>query len=646
MRRSLRILLTGLVLISIAVWALSSSQTARAQEGTDDRTRTEEVTVTQYVWNLLTASGQVVCEAETNSSTPPDAQLAWELCYDSVVKALSSGTATPQGTQTPLNFNVFLANSYWRLAETRQVERTVVVELPDLIVYASPPEGTVQLPYVILSAYDPSEEFEIESIEGVIDEEPFICAGTRCAVPLPANAIETTFTFWANSSDGSQSDHVTATAQIVIVSAGYQVVITDASYLAPYADACAQAWGISGTLPTWAGMTSSPDGLKTYKTLHFLTAELINVGAVDARDCPGGGFISPGAPNACGIERAQQAVYDWQNQFDSTIWKAGLTTGIPPRLIKALIEQESQFWPGNELRYLNEYGMAQLSNWGADVALRWNNSLYQQTCDQIGINCSSGYSTMPPSLQAMLRGALMRAIDAECASCTYGFNLAAAEQSIPVLAQTLYGNCQQVDYVMLMHSSTADYETLWKFTMLSYHGGFACLNEAVAEVKEDGAAMNWGNVANRLECPSGRDYVDSLWQKLGPLQPSQARTPTPQPLVQPTFVPRFTPTPTTPPTPVTVTVQVYVDVNNNNRMDAGEGVDGVEVNIRFASGLRQTGVVQDGLAEFEFVGPRVGERVTISVPDLYREIYAMVGEDYSVNAEFRLQQPPVPTALP
>jgi hypothetical protein len=95
-----------------------------------------------------------------------------------------------------------------------------------------------------------------------------------------------------------------------------------------------------------------------------------------------------------------------------------------------------------------------------------------------------------------------------------------------------------------------------------------------------------------------------------------------------------------------VRVSVFVDTNNNRRLDPGEGVDGVEARVRFTTGQTQTQLVQDGLAVFEFIGPTEGSRVTISLPDLYREIYALVPESLEVAVSFRLEQPPLPTALP
>ena len=72
------------------------------------------------------------------------------------------------------------------------------------------------------------------------------------------------------------------------------------------------------------------------------------------------------------LEVAKGAMMEWQNRFDPTIWAAGKEYGIPPILIKSLMEQESQFWPENARYIYEEFGFTQINELGADVALRWD----------------------------------------------------------------------------------------------------------------------------------------------------------------------------------------------------------------------------------------------------------------------------------
>ena len=150
-------------------------------------------------------------------------------------------------------------------------------------------------------------------------------------------------------------------------------------------------------------------------------------------------------------ERNHQAVIDWQNQFDVAIWEAGRSLGIPPRLIKTLIEQESQFWPGNSRHIYNEYGLGQLSQSGADVALRWDNELFYNVCSGLVYDCSKIYGRLSSWMQATMRGGLMRSVNAECATCPHGIDEGRAYESIPMITRTLRSNCLQVNYLMDRH---------------------------------------------------------------------------------------------------------------------------------------------------------------------------------------------------
>lgn len=623
---------------------------ARAQNGgTTGRKGTVEVSGKEYVWHLVAPSGNVVCQVTNADVNPPNPQETIEQCAASITAFYSAATPAPgtpavQVTATPFNLNQFVRSAVWRLAETREVKRSVEVQLPDLVVYISAPPGIVRQPYVILTAYEPVREYEITAIDGTIGTRSFHCDGARCEVPF---TVDTNITFWATSSQGSQSEPMTAEVRALVASGGYQVVLSGVSYLSLFEDACAAQWGLPGeTVPLWARFPQSPLELQTAKTLHLLAAELLSVGLADASDCPGQGFISPGVPNACGIERATEAMVQWQNQFDPIIWSTGLDTGIPPRLIKALIEQESQFWPGNSLYYMEEFGLAQMNQLGADVVLRYDRTLYQQVCNELMLNCTPLYTALPSSMQAMLRGGLMRYIDAECPSCSHGVDLFAAEQSIPIIARMLYSHCQQTRLLVQSQNLSAAYDTLWRFTMTAYHAGYSCLANAVAEAKADGVIVDWPNVASRLRCRGAAEYVNNLWLKLDQQFAAQPAAPAPEPTLVPTFSPLATPIPTTPAPPVTVQVLVYLDANNNQVVDPGEEVDGLEVVVRYSSGETQRQTTSDGQAVFQTFGELVGSRVTVQLPTLFRETTTTIPANREISVTFRLEQPPLPTALP
>ena len=69
----------------------------------------------------------------------------------------------------------------------------------------------------------------------------------------------------------------------------------------------------------------------------------------------------------------------WQNRFDEQIRGAADVAGVPARLLKNILANESQFWPlwtGNA----GEVGWMQLTWDGADTALRHDPELFERYC--------------------------------------------------------------------------------------------------------------------------------------------------------------------------------------------------------------------------------------------------------------------------
>jgi len=133
-------------------------------------------------------------------------------------------------------------------------------------------------------------------------------------------------------------------------------------------------------LPTGAGLyaqASSTAELTTNLPLSWLAGRMIWYGQVQA-ECPGGtsGLDQSMAANACGQAAASANVRDWQNQFDQDIYAAALAEGVPARLLKSILIQESQLWPLWHERPAGETGMAQITLAGADQYLRWYDRSY------------------------------------------------------------------------------------------------------------------------------------------------------------------------------------------------------------------------------------------------------------------------------
>ena len=142
---------------------------------------------------------------------------------------------------------------------------------------------------------------------------------------------------------------------------------------------------------------------------------------------------------------ANDAMIEWQNRFNPTIWAAGKQQGVAPILIKSLMELETQFWPENAQYTYEEFGFTQINELGADVALRWNDDLKNQLCSTLLFDCDKSFANMNDFEQAMLRGALIQSINVYCPACENMMDLDIAEQSISISSQILKSNCRQTD---------------------------------------------------------------------------------------------------------------------------------------------------------------------------------------------------------
>jgi len=651
-----RVFYLGVFLAAFLLLA-AGIQGSNADDGSSTgRFKTVEIRVTQYIWELVSnADGRTICQIIVEHPNQPSNSEAIQICGDQIFPAEETPTPLPGGslapTPAPFDLAEFFRGVSWRFITTRELSREIQVPVPQIVTNLSiPPEQQGPPFFVTLTAYEPVYGQRITSIMGTLNGISFTCTGNRCDVPIITDSI---LEFWATSSVGDESRHVEATLRIDRVETTTTLKLESLVPITIFQDSCAAIWGSTGEpRPEWAYLPASPDELNTMKPYQFLAGRLIAAGLVNAQDCPGGGLWEGGAPNSCGIERAADKVVAWQNQYDITIWEAGRSLGVPPLLIKALIEQESQFWPGNSRIALYEYGLGQLSQVGTDVALRWDNDLFASACNGLLYDCSTVYGRMTSWQQATLRGGLLRTLDAECPSCPNGIDMAVAYDSIPVFTRTLRANCRQVKYLMDRRAAKTSYEDMWKFTFLSYHSGYNCLADALDYTTFNLQPVDWSHVSAFLSCGGGRAYVDNIWKALNEFDAYRVKPPSStRPEVLPTFAPTpAIPTPTPTPTPVLamskVRVLVYVDINANVYPDAGERTDGVSVVLTFSDGSSQTALTANGEAVFSMAGRVVGEDVLVTLPELYRTEKVRIIRDGEIPVVFRLEQPVVPPALP
>ncbi len=541
-----------------------------------------------------------------------------------------------------------------------------------LYAFIEAPIGTVPQPYVILSAFSALPTQISVTIQGFVNTQEFICTAFPCAIDLQTSSR---LVFTAYASSGEVSETVIASVSVTRTKDGYLVVIDSVSQFRSFNNSCGLAWGVFDEQNVaWDDFVQFPYELHTKKTLHNLATQLLINGIVDASDCPAGGLsLGLSWPTACGLERASGAMIEWQNQFDDQFWLASSQQGIPPKILKTLVEIETQFWPGNTRVFLDEYGLGQVNQLGVDVLLRRDPTLYQRVCPSILSDCSRPYLSLEPQQQAMIRGAVVKLMDVTCADCEYGFDLNKAKESIPLVAMLFQANCQQVDYILSIigvpdpdadaatataavatiaaggDTDTTSYEDLWRFTILSYHSGLHCFQEALLATRKAHRPFTWENVAERLKCRGGADYVNAFMSNLFAFDFYRLDyTGTNVVLAKPTIIPTRTPisTPTLFVSNATVRVQVYMDRNGNQTPEADEWIDTMRVLLETSAGEQISQRTQHGIAIFDMSGYTPGIGINVSLPGLYRNQRFDLPQEGEVTVTFIFELPALPTTIP
>jgi hypothetical protein len=323
------------------------------------------------------------------------------------------------------------------------------------------------------------------------------------------------------------------------------------------AGTCAEIWNVFPDVqgpPAWLQSPTDPTQLATNQMLYYLAAMLIHNGSVDVSGCPDGGLSSWNTASECGAEAAKGEVAAWQNQFDAEIIQVAKSSGVPSQLMKNVFTRESQLWPG-VYSEMAEAGLGQLTENGTETVLLWNPDFYDQFCPLVISfeTCKNGFGNLSDINQAILRGALMQRVNATCSTCPLGIDLSQANFSINVFAQTIIGNCEQVDRMLYntAHKETVlltSYEDLWRFTMVNYNAGPGCLGNAIQRAYRTGRALNWQNVGANLS-PNCRDSVKYLMDISGEDSSFIPVYNTPLPTATATRTPAATTTPTVTPTP-------------------------------------------------------------------------------------------------
>lgn len=381
-------------------------------------------------------------------------------------------------------------------------------------VNCEPGELCDQKPELLLIAHGPDHNDEIiTSVNIRVGTYEALCNGNACQMRLPAtDSSGIWFEYWAMDSNANQSEHFWLKFRAVPAanSTGYFYdVIGDA-----FPDAAAygsDVWytfpAVGQELPAVLQDVYTKDYLVTKHKLQLLAAKLIRKGKVDSSFCENYGLNLDGTPNGCGEQVTAKLVYDMQNQYDELIFNGAKRQKVPPRIVKGLIAQESQFWPESDTIY--EYGLGMITESGADMLLRWNVPYFLNVCRETfpfdQDKCMGGFSNLDEKQQIVLRGVVISKVGSDA--------------EIEMLAAAIRACVYQVNQVIAnatgnSPAAVTTYEDLWKLTVANYYSGSGCLLNAINQVNAYKLPITWENVRRYMtgKCELANLYVDRVYE--------------------------------------------------------------------------------------------------------------------------------------
>jgi hypothetical protein len=552
-----RIAAAGIILLLAAGgWLFATGKPAllaRAQDGGEQPQRKAvlDVEYTEYTWWLTRYSDNfIVCTLKVEHPGVPNSNEIEGICGKPIAQKWQNSE--------PCNFAVKKTYDcpglYFIEREQTQKKRQVEVELPLPgawleVAECNPLPGERKCstqPVLYIRGEEPLPNETILSVQGTVNSEPFVCAGHECRLPIGPTGLDgVNLEFWADSSFGDSSEHYTAKVRLVPwgdfsnpegeskdPTAWYIDVLSD-RWAGGELASCSATWSVFPGLdgpPDWLMSPDTADGLRSETGYYYLAGQLIHAGLVDATSCLDGGLQSANVASACGVEVAKSLLVEWQNRFDQEILDVSRQSGVPARLLKAVFARESQVWPGIFSSY-KEAGLGQMTEGGADAVLLWNPDFFHQFCPLVLSKpyCDLGFGNLKAPEQNMLRGALVKQVNAACPGCPAGIDISQANFSVKVFAEGLLGNCEQVGRILrnvtgMDPGQSSSYEDLWRFTLVNYNAGPGCLGTAINRTLSSGEPLDWAHVTARLDpaCQGAIGYVEDIsgMRQVGP-------TPTP-----------------------------------------------------------------------------------------------------------------------
>ncbi len=365
-------------------------------------------------------------------------------------------------------------------------------------------------PSLRIYGIEPLMGYTITEVHLKTSQRAMVCKGVAgCDFTLPRTTADGIWIeYWAVSSYGDESQHrLLHLRNLYRVENGGQYYLEILSYQVN-GDSAAVNWGAFPDLKradaAFYGDVGSPAELATQNHLFYLSGMLINAGKVDTQECAGGVLLSNGMAGACGEEQAYQTSVAWQNQFDQAIYQAAIKYGLPPRILKGILAQESQFWPDTANK--DEYGIGCLTENGIDALLIADMDYYLSACQSLykAETCASGYGQLTLPQRAALRGMALRAVG--------------TDQEIDLVARVLRAQSVQVGQIVQDQTSNlpgqvAHYEDLWDLSIAGYHAGSGCIKDGVQNLVETDQPVSFKNYcafASGSVCSSGCAFVEKV----------------------------------------------------------------------------------------------------------------------------------------
>ena len=474
----------------------------------------EEVVVMVRHWQLARwQDGGTVCDFQLQHQAWPSWNDVSQGCGPEVAKAWQStppcqdafyGGTGAKCTGLVLRQLGQSAYSYTRRVELPEITLRVVAT------NCTPGEECSTRPEIQVLAKEPLGDYQITRVHVRVGDRERIYDGFDAILRLPlTNDQGATLIYWAESSFGDESQRHTVKFRAVredgtessyrfdLLNDDWESTLPGGSVL----------WDIfppsDGSLPQLFEQPPSAVYLATANRYAYLAGHLIRTGKVDVSECRDSGLSLDGAATVCGEKVSAPKVVEWQNQYDEQIFASALDYHIPAHVLKAVIAQESQFWPVSNDPY--ELGLGYVTENGVDMLMLWNINYYLSLCvPAYGNNsCSAGYSNLQADRQTIIR--------------RIAFDKIGTQAEIDLLAAMLYASAAQTKQMVVNVAHTepagvSTYEDMWKISVANYYSGSGCIGTALRASLDESKPFTWTNVSGYLlgDCQIAKDYVQRV----------------------------------------------------------------------------------------------------------------------------------------